>query len=212
MTSSRATNKGRSNENYGIIPIAVGSCQNLLLFFDFFLTDKDLDSILGHWWGIVGNFGESERFVASYTGRYVVSVDGKGRVAVPARLRAVASAQGTEAFMLNRGMDGCLELYSEIDWKNVEEKLAADHPIADADSRFFRRSFYSYVVPAPTDRQGRILIPAFLIALAGIEKEVLILGVGDKIEIWNEQRYNDYGQKFGESPEQVVERLFGKKQ
>jgi MraZ protein len=148
--------------------------------------------------------------VASYTGSYTVSVDGKGRIAVPKRLRDAAAVRGSVNFVLNRGMDGCLELYSETDWKEVEERLTAQHPIEAADSRFFKRNFYSHVVPAPADPQGRIVIPSFLLGAAGIEKEVLILGVGDKIELWNETRYSGYLQKFGESPETVAERLFSK--
>jgi MraZ protein len=148
--------------------------------------------------------------VASYTGRYTVSVDGKGRIAVPKRLRDAAAVRGSAAFVLNRGMDGCLELCSDADWKEVEERLTTQHPIAGSDDRFFKRNFYSHVIPAPTDMQGRIVIPSFLLESAGIEKEVLILGVGDKIELWNETRYNAYLQSFGETPEQVAERLFRK--
>jgi MraZ protein len=148
--------------------------------------------------------------VASYTGRYTVSVDGKGRIAVPKRLRDAASARGSASFVLNKGMDGCLELYSDADWKEVEEHLTSQHPIEGADSRFFKRSFYSHVVPAPTDPQGRIVIPGFLMQLAGIDKEVLVLGVGDKIEIWNEAVYNGYVDGFGDSTEKVAERLFNK--
>jgi MraZ protein len=121
-------------------------------------------------------------------------------------------AQGAEKFVLNRGMDGGLELYSDVDWKLVEEQMTTQHPINLADSRFFRRYFYSHVVPAPTDSQGRILIPAFLLTIAGIEKEVLILGVGEKMELWNEQKYKEYFASFGATPEQVAERLFTKRE
>lgn len=109
-------------------------------------------------------------------------------------------------------MDGCLELYSDVDWKQIEEQLVAQHPIAMADSRFFRRNFYSHVVPAPPDSQGRILVPAFLLEIAGIAKEVLILGIGEKIELWNEQRYKEYLTSFGATPEEVAERLFTKRE
>ena len=179
-------------------------------FFAFFLTDGDLNPIFGSPWGFRGIYGENEGLVASYTGRYTVSVDGKGRIAVPKRLRDAASVRGSAHFVLNRGMDGCLELYSEADWKDVEERLTAQHPIEAADSRFFKRNFYSHVVPAPADPQGRIVIPSFLLESAGIEKEVLILGIGDKVELWNETRYNAYLLKFGETPETVAERLFSK--
>jgi MraZ protein len=179
-------------------------------FFAFFLTDGDSIPIFGSQWGFRVIYGENEGLMASYTGRYTISVDGKGRIAVPKRLRDAASVRGSAHFVLNRGMDGCLELYSETDWKDVEERLTAQHPIEAADSRFFKRNFYSHVVPAPADPQGRIVIPSFLLESAGIEKEVLILGIGDKVELWNEARYNAYLLKFGETPETVAERLFSK--
>ena len=145
--------------------------------------------------------------MALYTGRFVVSVDGKGRIAVPARLRGVAVTRGSDQFVLNKGMEGCIDLLGDSDWAKIEERVKPSHPIANKDERFYLRDFYSNMVPAPTDTQGRVLVPAFLLKHAGIEKEALILGVGEKIEIWNQAKYEAYFSDFGESPEQVAERI-----
>ena len=149
--------------------------------------------------------------MAFYTGQYTASVDNKGRVAIPARFRAIATGQGSEKFVLKKGMDNCIELYSEHDWKEAEPRFIPPKPMAGKDQRFLSRFTYSNVEQVIPDGQGRVVIPRKLLEHAFIEREVLFLGAGEKVELWNEARYNQYLKDFGETPEQVVERLQNEK-
>ncbi len=148
--------------------------------------------------------------MASYFGRYIVAVDGKGRIAVPKRLRDTAVIRGSSNFMLNNGTERCLELYCQTDWDAIVDKLGPQNALEGEDENHFNRLFYSNAVPAPTDPQGRIIIPPFLMEEAGIDKEVLILGAGRKIEIWTEANFKEYLAKKNQPRSKVQEKLYGK--
>jgi MraZ protein len=147
--------------------------------------------------------------VVNFTGRYTVSVDGKGRIAIPAKLRSIATQQGSEKFVIRFGFDGCLDLYSETEYKRVSEQMTSQQPIDARRARFLKRFIHPNSAEGVPDGQGRIAIPKHLLEYAGITDKVLILGVGEKVELWNEQRFNEYQQSFEMSAEEVVENLFG---
>src|SRR5688500_967012 len=112
-------------------------------------------------------------------GEYRHSLDGKRRVSLPARLRG-----SVRRFVLTRGLEGCLSLYTEDAWKNLLAKLQ-NLPVSNkAQARAFRRLLISGAISADVDGQGRLLVPESLGRYAGIGKDVMVLGMETHIEIW----------------------------
>ena len=119
-----------------------------------------------------------------FIGEYEHSVDVKGRVIMPAKLREDIG----ETFILTKGLDGCLFAYSQTEWTNFEEKLKT-LPLTNKNAREFVRFFLSGAIECEIDKQGRFLIPSNLRDYAKLDKEIVILGVGTRIEIWNKQTW-----------------------
>ena len=115
-------------------------------------------------------------------GEYEHSLDTKGRLIMPAKLRQDMG----EKFIVTKGLDGCLFAFSQEEWLNFETKLKA-LPLSDKNARNFVRFFLSGATECEIDKQGRFLIPANLRGAAKLEKEVVIIGVGTRLEIWNKQ-------------------------
>ena len=120
-----------------------------------------------------------------FIGEYEHSVDAKGRVIMPAKLREDIG----EKFILTKGLDGCLFAYSQTEWANFEEKLKT-LPLTNKNARDFVRFFLSGAIECEIDKQGRFLIPGNLRAYSKLEKEIVILGVGTRIEIWDKETWN----------------------
>ena len=124
-----------------------------------------------------------------FIGEYQHSLDDKGRVTVPSKYRD----QLGEAFILTKGLDGCLFIYTQDEWRNFEQKLK-NLPLTNMNARKFVRFFLSGAVECATDKQGRILIPNTLRAYSHIEKDIVFIGMSNRIEVWsleNWQAYND---------------------
>ena len=119
-----------------------------------------------------------------FIGEYEHSVDVKGRVIMPVKLREDIG----ETFILTKGLDGCLFAYSQTEWTNFEEKLKT-LPLTNKNAREFVRFFLSGAIECEIDKQGRFLIPSNLRDYAKLDKEIVILGVGTRIEIWNKQTW-----------------------
>ena len=113
-------------------------------------------------------------------GEYEHSLDAKGRLIMPAKLRADMG----ERFILTKGLDGCLFAFSQKEWENFETKLKT-LPLSDKNARNFVRFFLSGATECEIDKQGRFLIPNNLRIAAKLEKESIIIGVGTRLEIWN---------------------------
>ncbi|MFR2570739.1 MAG: division/cell wall cluster transcriptional repressor MraZ [Clostridia bacterium] len=118
-------------------------------------------------------------------GEYEHSLDVKGRLIMPAKLRQDMG----EKFIITKGLDGCLFAFSQQEWLNFETKLKA-LPLSDKNARNFVRFFLSGATECELDKQGRFLIPNNLRMAATLEKEVVIIGVGTRLEIWNKQIWN----------------------
>jgi MraZ protein len=121
-----------------------------------------------------------------FMGEYNHSIDAKGRLIVPAKFREVLGEQ----FVVTKGLDGCLFAFAEEDWKKLEEKLRA-LPLSDKAARKFSRFFLAGAAQVETDKQGRILIPGGLRTFAQLEKEVTLVGVGNRVEVWNTTKWED---------------------
>ena len=121
-----------------------------------------------------------------FMGEYNHTVDTKGRLIIPSKFREVLG----DKFVVTKGLDGCLFVYDSSEWAAFEEKLKS-LPLTSKDARKFVRFFLAGATMAEVDKQGRILIPASLRKYAELEKEVMLLGVGSRVEIWNKEKWED---------------------
>ena len=120
-----------------------------------------------------------------FMGEYNHTVDAKGRLIVPSKFRE----QLGEEFVVTKGLDGCLFVYENTEWKALEEKLHA-LPLTNANARKFSRFFLAGATTCEVDKQGRILLPAILREFAKIDKDAVLVGVGSRIEIWSREIWN----------------------
>lgn len=151
-----------------------------------------------------------ELLLTGFVGRYQTTLDSKGRFALPARLRAVKGPDDkpllTGSLVLTKGLEGCLTLYPEAEWAEIQRRFASLN-FTQRDFRYFSRRFYSSAGAVEPDRSGRILIPGHLIKEAALNKDLLVIGVDRWLEIWDPQRYEYYLEQFAGSYEEVAERL-----
>jgi MraZ protein len=119
-----------------------------------------------------------------FMGKYNHTIDAKGRLIIPAKFRE----QLGEAFVITNGNDGCLNIYTEEDWETFLEKLQL-LPTSNGDIRKIRRMLVSQAETVELDKQGRILVPTALRERAGLNKDVVLAGNIDKIEVWDKDRW-----------------------
>ena len=120
-------------------------------------------------------------------GEFEHSLDSKGRLIMPAKLRETIG----EKFVVTKGLDGGLFAFSITEWQKFEEKLKS-LPLSNRNSREFTRFFLSGATECEIDKQGRFLIPNNLRESANLQKEVVIIGVGTRIEIWDKGKWDSY--------------------
>lgn len=137
-----------------------------------------------------------------FIGEYEHNVDAKGRIIMPAKLREDIG----DKFIITKGLDGCLFAYSQMEWANFEEKLKA-LPLAQKNARNFVRFFLSGAVECEIDKQGRFLIPANLREHAKLDKEIVIIGVGTRLEIWNREVWKTYSSDDNISADEIAENM-----
>lgn len=141
-----------------------------------------------------------------FRGQFTYSIDAKGRISIPAKLRKQISPEANDSFVMTRGVSMCIDIYPLNEWNIIEEKLLKLNQFQPDDVRFVRM-FTQYAIEDSMDSQSRILIPQNLIDYAKIEKEVLILGVLKKIEVWNPKIYEDYLEQSPETFEQIAAKV-----
>ena len=129
--------------------------------------------------------------MSSFKGRYEYSVDSKGRIALPAKLRKNVSPAANDTFIITRGFEQCLFVYPQDEWNKVEDSVRGLSP-SNPQHRFFVRTLLQWATDVQLDGQSRVSIPQDLLKFSGIEGEVLILGVMERIEIWNPKIYEQY--------------------
>ena len=125
-----------------------------------------------------------------FTGEYQNTLDQKNRVNVPAKFRKALDPINNRTFVITRGFDKCLVLYPVIEWNKVEEELSSLSSIK-VKNRDFVRSVSRYASYLQYDGQGRITIPDILIEFANIDKEIILIGMIKKIELWSPSEIND---------------------
>jgi MraZ protein len=143
-----------------------------------------------------------------FYGEYIHTIDRKGRLILPARFREVAKANFIEKFFITRGLDQCLFMFSEEEWKLQEQKFKS-LSFTKQQARIFSRLYFSGAQEIIPDKQGRILLPAYLKEFAQIKKEVVFVGVANRIEIWAKDKwfefYNQSRSAFEEISEKIME-------
>ena len=121
-----------------------------------------------------------------FMGEYNHTVDTKGRLIVPSKFRE----QLGDEFVVTKGLDGCLFVYSKSEWENIEEKFR-NVPLTTKDARKFARFFFAGAASCEVDKQGRILLPVVLREYAGLEKDVVSVGVFNRVEIWDKDKWQE---------------------
>lgn len=124
-----------------------------------------------------------------FIGEYRHGLDAKGRVIVPAKFRDGLG----DKFVLTKGLDGCLFAYSKEEWANFENKIRT-LPLTSKDARAFVRFFFSGAVECEIDKQGRTLIPPMLREYAELDKDLVVIGVSSRVEIWSQAKWNSYSE------------------
>lgn len=141
-----------------------------------------------------------------FYGEYEHSLDKKGRLILPSRFREVAKANYIEKFFITRGLDNCLFMFSEDEWKTQETKFKS-LSFTKRDSRRFNRLYFSGTIEVVPDKQGRILLPKYLKDYAGIKNGVILVGISNRIEIWSKEKWAEFYQGNRDSFEDTSEKL-----
>jgi MraZ protein len=135
-----------------------------------------------------------------FIGEYNVCIDSKGRVCIPAKMREVfVQKYSASKMILTLGLDGCLALYPYEEWEKIALNLKQKIPSSLSDGRILERVFFRNAVECSLDKQGRIIIPPKLRKSALIIKDVVIIGVQNRIEIWSKEGIEAYDADFEDS-------------
>ena len=121
-----------------------------------------------------------------FMGEYNHIIDAKGRLIIPAKFRELLG----EEFVLTKGLDGCLFIYPMDEWEAFEEKLRA-LPLTNKNARAFSRFFVAGATTCELDKQGRILVPQTLREFAGLEKDVVLTGNLNRVEVWSKEKWSE---------------------
>ena len=137
-----------------------------------------------------------------FLGEYKHTVDSKGRLFIPARFRT----RENQRFFVTRGLDTCLFVFPEEEWE-IQQSRIKDLDMMKKDARAFNRFFFAGAAETLCDKQGRINLPQNLISYAGLEKEVVIIGVSSRFEIWSVEKWRKYEEESGGRYEEIAEGL-----
>lgn len=150
------------------------------------------------------SLGEKVGVLIMFMGEYQHTIDAKGRMIVPAKFREDLGEQ----FVLTRGLDQCLFGYPMNEWKLIEEKLKA-LPLTKKDARAFTRFFFSGATECELDKQGRVNIASSLLNYAKLEKECVVIGVSNRIELWSKVIWEQYTEEQEDSFAEIAENMIG---
>jgi MraZ protein len=137
-----------------------------------------------------------------FIGEYHYSIDDKARLAIPVKFRPNLS----KGAVVTRGIDSCLFLYSKKEWENLAQKLA-QLPLAQSKTRAFARLMLAGAMDVEMDKQGRIILPDYLRKYAGINRKVVIAGLYNRLEIWDEVKWEEYKSRSEKESPDIAEAL-----
>jgi MraZ protein len=135
-------------------------------------------------------------------GEYKHTLDPKKRLSIPSKWRRDLG----QTLIVTRGLDNCLFVYPQAEWKQITEKIG-QLPLGQADTRSFNRFFLSGAVEIEVDSVGRILVPDFLKEFAGLDTKVVLAGIYNRVEIWGENKWEEYKRKIESQADQLAEKL-----
>ena len=137
-----------------------------------------------------------------FMGEYNHTIDAKGRLIVPAKFREILG----DNFIVTKGLDGCLFVYPNDEWTRFEEKRKS-LPLTNKNARQFTRFFLAGAAACEVDKQGRILLPQVLREFASLEKDVVLVGVASRIEIWSRERWDESMNTYDGDMDEVAENM-----
>jgi MraZ protein len=140
-------------------------------------------------------------------GEHEHTLDEKNRLTLPAKFRQ----EFKDGVVLTRGMDGCLYAYTRTDWERLVDDRLRSLDTLNREARLMQRFFFSGAVEAELDKQGRVMVPNALTESAGLQREVVVAGVYDHLEIWDRAAWRDHLKEVEGSAESVAERLAAKR-
>jgi len=135
-------------------------------------------------------------------GEYQHTIDDKGRMIIPAKFRDELGSR----FIVTRGLDECLFVYPESEWKVIEQKLKS-LPFTRSDARAFTRFFFSGAIECELDKQGRVNIPANLRQYSHLQKDCVVIGVSNRVEIWSKEVWENYFENSADSFNEIAEKI-----
>lgn len=137
-----------------------------------------------------------------FIGEYQHTLDSKGRIIIPSKFRDDLG----EVFVMTKGLDNCLFVYPKEEWANLEEKLKT-LPLTNRDARAFIRFFFSGATECILDKQGRVLIPGNLREHSKLDKDVVVIGVSTRMEIWSKEEWETYNSDDNLSYDIIAEKM-----
>lgn len=159
------------------------------------------------WVKVDGSGGHASTAATMFLGEYEHTLDDKNRLTLPAKFRD----SFPDGLVVTRGMDGCLYAYARPDWERLVDSRLADLDLLSRDDRMIQRYFFAAAVEATPDKQGRIMLPAPLVALGKLGREVVVAGVHDHLEIWDRAAWRTLVEEVEGRAEHVAERLAAKR-
>lgn len=138
-----------------------------------------------------------------FMGEFHHNIDDKSRIVLPSKFREELG----DTFVITRGLEGCLFVYSMTEWNNIVQKLK-QLPFTKKDARAFLRFFLSGACECQTDKQGRIAIPSTLVSYANLTKECVVIGVNDRLEIWSNESFSNLFKENEKDIANIAEDLF----
>lgn len=137
-----------------------------------------------------------------FMGEYNHTIDAKGRFIIPAKFRETLG----DKFIVTKGLDGCLFVYPKSEWSLFEEKLKV-LPLTNKDARQFTRFFLAGAAACEVDKQERILLPQVLRDFAQLEKEVVLIGVASRVEIWSKINWEQSMSTYNDDMNEIAEKM-----
>jgi MraZ protein len=141
-----------------------------------------------------------------FYGEYEHTIDKKGRLIIPSKFRDSFKEYDITKLYITRGLDKCLFIFTENEWKSQETKFKSVS-FTKAEARKFNRLYFSGASELEFDRQGRILIPKYLKDFAGIKRDVMLIGVSNRVEVWSKDMWQSYYNGSKDSFEEIAEKL-----
>ncbi len=138
-------------------------------------------------------------------GEYTHTMDDKNRVSLPAKFRTLMGKK----IVLTQGLDNCIFVFTTKEWENIAEKLSQNASMLSSDMRSFTRYMFGGAVEVEVDSIGRVLVPDFLRDRAGLKSKVVLIGVQNRLEIWNEKSWSEYKRGVEKQADSLAEKLSG---